>query len=70
MANKVLKDVSLRLEYDFGMLGDKKITKIKTLSNINHSVSEDDLYNFAQSLFSIQTHSGMISKVEVSNITN
>ena len=70
MANKVLKAVSLKLDYDLGMSGEKKIVKSKTVTGINRSVADADLYAFAEALLRVQSHSATINKIENSQITN
>lgn len=70
MANKVLKAVALKLDYDLGMSGDKKVIKTKTVAGINNTVSDDDLYAFAEALFRVQNYTATINKVETATITN
>lgn len=70
MANKVLKNISLKLDYDFGKVGDKNVIKTKAISNISRLVSDNDLFSFAEALMSLQTHSAKVNKVEVSSLEN
>lgn len=70
MANRVLKAVALKLDYDLGMAGGKKVIKSKTIASINHTVADDDLYAFAEALFKVQSHAATINKVETATISN
>ncbi len=70
MANTTYKSTALKLVYDFGMSGDKKIVKSKLISGINPAATDDQLLNFANAMFRVQVKSGEIQKISTATITN
>lgn len=51
----VRENVRLKLELDGGVEGNKQIIKSKTLSKVKPTVENEDLYEAAKSLASLQT---------------
>ncbi|MDO4712057.1 MAG: DUF1659 domain-containing protein [Peptostreptococcaceae bacterium] len=69
MATTTPKSLVLRLTYDFGLSGDKKVIKSKTINGLRIDVGDEKLLDLANAIFALQTKSGTITKVENSTIT-
>lgn len=70
MANSVLKSTALKMTYDFGMIGDKKVVKSQSVNNIRLDATDDQLLAFANAIFAVQAKTGVINRVNIVNITN
>lgn len=70
MATAVLKDSALKLAYDFGTLEGKQVIKTKTIGNIRPTATDEQLLGFANALFTVQSKTAEVSRVNTSTITN
>lgn len=70
MANSVLKSTALRLTYDFGMVGDKKVIKSKTVNGIRLTATDDQLLQFANAMFGVQQKTAEVSRINITTISN
>lgn len=69
MANSVLKSTTLKMVYDFGMVGDKKVVKTKSIAGIKTTATDDQLLNVANAMFAVQTNSGTVSRINTTSIS-
>lgn len=69
MATTTPKGLVLRLTYDFGLSGDKKVIKSRTINGVRLNASNENLLDFAKAIFALQTKSGTINRIESSTIT-
>ncbi len=60
MANSVLKNTTLKMVYDFGMVGEKKVVKTKSISGIKTTATDEQLLAVANAIFAVQTNEGTL----------
>ncbi len=69
MANSVLKNTTLKMVYDFGMVGEKKVVKTKSISGIKTTATDEQLLAVANAIFAVQTNSGTISRINTMTLS-
>lgn len=69
MANSTPKSVTLKMTYDFGMSGDKKVVKSKSVGGIRLNATNEQLLAFANAMFALQTRTGTIHRIDSAIIT-
>lgn len=68
MANSILLSTALRLTYDFGMIGDKKSVKTRTVNSIRTDATDDQLLAFVAALAQVQSHPAAAKRVDTTGI--